>query len=175
MRILWTNLNELADFHDNINKLRKSYDILLALTRGHEKVVRSFILFRERILRPGGPQGGIPVQFLTYFDGCLTFRHACKPVRAERACLHCCASSPNVTAVWVDLLWGEGENAMNAISTLVLIFVDCSKFCVQTPILDICLESLFEFKISLLDYVTVSYILNMPFIFFMIERENRCN
>lgn len=62
--------------------------------------------------RPGGPQGGIPVQFLTYFDGCLTFRHACKPVRAERACLHCCASSANVTAVWVDLLWGEGENAI---------------------------------------------------------------
>lgn len=47
MRILRTVLNELADFHDNINKLKKSYETL-ALTRGHEKVVRSFIMFRER-------------------------------------------------------------------------------------------------------------------------------
>lgn len=45
--------------------------------------------------------------------------------------------------------------------------LDCSKFCVPTPMLDNCLESLFEFKINLLDYVTVGYILNMPFIFFM--------
>lgn len=66
---------------------------------------------------------------------------------------------------------------MNAISTLVFIFVSIEdqsiqlyivvSFCVPTPLLDMILESFFEFKINLLDYVTVGYILNMPFIFFM--------
>lgn len=61
MRISRTILKDLGGFHDNINKLKKSYEIL-ALTREHEKVIRSFILFRERIGQ-AAPEEAFPSSF----------------------------------------------------------------------------------------------------------------